>query len=77
MITDLVRNDLGVVAVTGSVDVPELCAVEAHPGLVHLVSTVTAKLRPRSAASAEETLRSKRLAFAMPHATFSPPSSLA
>jgi para-aminobenzoate synthetase component 1 len=46
MITDLVRNDLGVVAVTGSVDVPELCAVEAHPGLVHLVSTVTARLRP-------------------------------
>jgi para-aminobenzoate synthetase component I len=46
MITDLVRNDLGVVAVTGSVDVPELCAVEAHPGLVHLVSTVTAVLRP-------------------------------
>jgi para-aminobenzoate synthetase component 1 len=46
MITDLVRNDLGVVAVTGSVDVPALCAVEAHPGLVHLVSTVTARLRP-------------------------------
>jgi para-aminobenzoate synthetase component 1 len=46
MITDLVRNDLGAVAVTGSVDVPELCAVEAHPGLVHLVSTVTARLRP-------------------------------
>jgi para-aminobenzoate synthetase component 1 len=46
MITDLVRNDLGVVAVTGSVDVPELCTVEAHPGLVHLVSTVTARLRP-------------------------------
>jgi para-aminobenzoate synthetase component 1 len=46
MITDLVRNDLGMVAVTGSVDVPELCVVEAHPGLVHLVSTVTAALRP-------------------------------
>jgi para-aminobenzoate synthetase component I len=46
MITDLVRNDLGAVAVTGSVTVPALCAVEAHPGLVHLVSRVRARLRP-------------------------------
>jgi para-aminobenzoate synthetase component 1 len=28
------------------VTVPALCAVEAHPGLVHLVSTVTGRLRP-------------------------------
>ena len=46
MIVDLVRNDLARVARTGSVRVPELCAVEKHPGLVHLVSTVTARLRP-------------------------------
>jgi len=46
MIVDLVRNDLGRVAATGSVEVPELCAVEEHPGLVHLVSTVRARLRP-------------------------------
>jgi para-aminobenzoate synthetase component I len=46
MIVDLVRNDLGQVAVTGSVEVPELCTVEEHPGLVHLVSTVRARLRP-------------------------------
>ena len=46
MIVDLVRNDLGEVAVTGSVSVPALCAVEQHPGLVHLVSTVRARLRP-------------------------------
>ncbi|MGI5272516.1 chorismate-binding protein [Nonomuraea sp. CA-218870] len=46
MIVDLVRNDLGRVAATGSVEVPELCAVEEHPGLVHLVSTVRARLEP-------------------------------
>lgn len=46
MITDLVRNDLGAVAVTGSVEVAQLCAVEPHPGLVHLVSRVRARLRP-------------------------------
>jgi para-aminobenzoate synthetase component I len=45
MIVDLVRNDLGAVAATGSVDVPSLNAVEEHPGLVHLVSTVRARLR--------------------------------
>ncbi|MBT2509157.1 chorismate-binding protein [Streptomyces sp. ISL-98] len=46
MIVDLVRNDLGRVAATGSVTVPELCVVEPHPGLVHLVSTVRAELAP-------------------------------
>ncbi|RJL34020.1 chorismate-binding protein [Bailinhaonella thermotolerans] len=45
MIVDLVRNDLGRVAETGSVSVPALCALEEHPGLVHLVSTVRARLR--------------------------------
>jgi para-aminobenzoate synthetase component 1 len=44
MIVDLVRNDLGRVAEVGSVSVPALCALEEHPGLVHLVSTVRARL---------------------------------
>ncbi|MFI6155378.1 chorismate-binding protein [Kitasatospora sp. NPDC051170] len=45
MIVDLVRNDLGRVCDTGSVTVPDLCVVEKHPGLVHLVSTVEGTLR--------------------------------
>ncbi|WP_432056129.1 chorismate-binding protein [Streptomyces sp. bgisy022] len=44
MIVDLVRNDLGRVCATGTVTVPDLCAVEKHPGLVHLVSTVRGEL---------------------------------
>jgi len=45
MIVDLVRNDLGAVCRTGSVTVPHLLALEEHPGLVHLVSTVRGELR--------------------------------
>ncbi|MFE1437755.1 chorismate-binding protein [Streptomyces sp. NPDC058739] len=45
MIVDLVRNDIGRVCATGTVTVPDLCAVEKHPGLVHLVSTVRGALR--------------------------------
>jgi para-aminobenzoate synthetase component I len=44
MIVDLVRNDLGRVAVTGSVSVTELLVVRPAPGVWHLVSTVTARV---------------------------------
>ncbi|MEU0494635.1 aminodeoxychorismate synthase component I [Mycobacterium sp. NPDC006124] len=46
MIVDLVRNDLGRVAVTGSVTVPELLVVRRAPGVWHLVSTVSARVDP-------------------------------
>ena len=46
MIADLVRNDLGHVCRPGTVSVDALCAPEEHPGLVHLVTTVSGRLRP-------------------------------
>lgn len=44
MIVDLLRNDIGRVAVPGSVQVPELFVVEPFPAVHHLVSTITAEL---------------------------------
>jgi para-aminobenzoate synthetase component 1 len=45
MIVDLMRNDISGVCEPGSVSVDELCALETHPGLVHLVSTVSGQLQ--------------------------------
>lgn len=48
MITDLLRNDLGIHAIPGSVKVEKLCALESFSLVHHLVSTITARLRPGS-----------------------------
>ncbi len=46
MVVDLERNDLGRVCVPGTVRVPDLLRLEAHPTVWHLVSTVSGHLRP-------------------------------
>ena len=44
MIVDLMRNDLGRICKSGTIEVPRLLSSEEHPGLVHLVSDVQGQL---------------------------------
>lgn len=46
MIVDLLRNDLGRIALPGSVSVPALFTVEQHGRVLQVTSTVVAALRP-------------------------------
>ncbi|WP_201586670.1 anthranilate synthase component I family protein [Psychrobacter jeotgali] len=46
MIVDLLRNDLGKYAKTGSVKVPQLFDIESFSNVHHMVSTITAELKP-------------------------------
>ena len=46
MIVDLLRNDLGRLAVTGTVAVPALFDVQRYSSVLQMTSTVRAKLRP-------------------------------
>jgi para-aminobenzoate synthetase/4-amino-4-deoxychorismate lyase len=46
MIVDLIRNDLGRLAVPGTVTVPELFTVETYPTVHQMTSTVQATLSP-------------------------------
>ncbi len=46
MIVDLLRNDLGRIAHPGSVQVKELFALEQHPTLWQMTSTIQAQVRP-------------------------------
>ncbi|MEO5368882.1 MAG: anthranilate synthase component I [Magnetococcus sp. DMHC-1] len=46
MLVDLGRNDLGRVAVTGSVQVTEIKVIERYSHVMHIVSNVEGRLRP-------------------------------
>ena len=46
MIVDLLRNDIGRIAATGSVEVPALFEVRRYSRVLQMTSTVTARLRP-------------------------------
>jgi len=48
MIVDLLRNDIGRCALAGSVKVPALFEIESFKNVHHLVSTVQAKLPPKT-----------------------------
>lgn len=47
MIVDLLRNDLGMIAKPGSVQVPKLFEIEKYPTVHQMTSTVTAEIRKK------------------------------
>ncbi|WP_088834808.1 chorismate-binding protein [Paenibacillus tyrfis] len=46
MIVDLLRNDLGRIATTGTIKVPSLFEIEEYPTLYQMTSTIEAKTKP-------------------------------
>ena len=46
MIVDLMRNDLSLVCTDESIRVEQLCKLESYQSVLHLVSSVTGKLKP-------------------------------
>ncbi|KRF60908.1 aminobenzoate synthetase [Bacillus sp. Soil768D1] len=48
MIVDLLRNDLGMIAEQGSVQVPKLKEIEKYPTVWQMTSTITAKTKPKT-----------------------------
>ncbi|WP_157983864.1 anthranilate synthase component I family protein [Nesterenkonia muleiensis] len=59
MIADLVRNDLSIHAVPGTLRTERLCVVETYPSVHQMVSTISAQLEP-------EALRARALSDAFP-----------
>ncbi|RMH19633.1 MAG: aminodeoxychorismate synthase component I [Gammaproteobacteria bacterium] len=46
MLVDLERNDLGRIAIPGSISVPEMMTLESYASVHHIVSNVTGMVRP-------------------------------
>lgn len=51
MLVDLLRNDVGRVALPGTVNVPEFMAIERYSHVMHLVSQVEGRIHPQAGAA--------------------------